>query len=361
MKIDIDLDLACRHRFINYLVLNTSFSDTIGLLDGKSAAILYLYLNRSKFEADWIDHIAYTHLEEMLAQTSVFTPLTFGNGLSGLGAMLEFLSTSGYLEENVSDLLEDVEPKLLGLVYGGALKQAGIADGLSGLGLYFIHRIRSSSPAAPMMNLRYKEAVIACVEQIGMLYKAGRMSAMSTDFFSGLPGTLSFLYNAAAENIYEPETTSLIIQLANILLDKLTENDNLLSAAAGYLILSEIAGHYGELIRNEELMNNQRDWFNRMESADFGMLGVTAPLQLLFVRKLATRYERETSITQCDKIFEQLYDNMKDRSLKEIFPFDRGVNAIHTGLENGVVSLALPLHSIESGDYSWLSIFGINN
>lgn len=361
MKIDIDVDRSCRHRFINYLILNTSFSDTIGLLDGKSAVILYLYLNRSKFEADWIDHIAHTHLEEMLMQTSVFTPLTFGNGLSGMGVMLEFLASSGYLQENVSDLLEEVEPKLLGLVYGGTLKQAGISEGLSGLGLYFLHRIRSSSPSSPLMMLKYKEAVIACVEQIWILYQGGHIPVTNTSFFTGLPGILCFLCNVTAENIYEPETASLLIRFANILIDKLVGSGNLLPDAAGYLVLSEIAGQPGDLINSETLLLHLDTWFNKFEAANFETVDIAAPLQMLFAKKLAVRYNRAASVTQSDKLFQQLYSNLGKRSMKEIFPFDRSVNTVRTGLENGLPSLALPLHSIESGDYSWLSIFGINN
>lgn len=357
----IDLDQLFRQRFINYLILNTSFSNKIGLLDGKSATVLYFYLNKSKFEADWIDHIAYTHLEELLSQISVFTPLSFGSGLSGLGVMLEFLRRQEYIDGNVTELLENIEPRLLGLVYGGGLKQADLAGGLSGLGLYFLHRINSSSPCDTLLTLRYREAVIACVDQLWILHRAGELLSLNMDLFDGLSGVISFLQNVVSENMYVQESEALLLELSTILLEKLSDRSSLLRCAPAYYLLSATAIACPHWHGAASLTKEVSGWFTELRSAELETLDITSPFQLLLTRMLAERRMDEQVIGWCNNIIDLLYTSYKDIPLNKLFPFDRKENSVPVGISSGVTSAALPLHSIESGDYSWLSVFGIKN
>ncbi len=127
-------------KFTNYLLLNASFSDSIGLQLGKSASLLFLGISTDIFEKD---HISVSFLEEILSQINQNTSLTFGHGIADIGCVIQWMKNKGILEQGPEELLKEAEILLFNLACSGKLEDIYIAEDICGLGLYFLHRVES--------------------------------------------------------------------------------------------------------------------------------------------------------------------------------------------------------------------------
>ena len=101
-------------RLAKQWMLQESFTDNIGLLNGKTglAVFFFRYARYSgnklyeTFAGDLIDEV----LEEINAQT----PLNFKDGLCGIGWGFDYLVKNNFLEGDIDEILEDLDNLIFG-------------------------------------------------------------------------------------------------------------------------------------------------------------------------------------------------------------------------------------------------------
>lgn len=350
-------------RFINYLLLNTSFNNNLGLFDGKAAAALYGYQLNASHTNQWSGDIAFSLLEETLSQINLYTRLTFGNGIAGIGTLLEYLTQNGYLEENTNDLLKETENYLLSAVYGSKIQETGIARGTSGLGLYFLHRLRATTPALPFEQLRFKEAVIACTDQVHNLFVAQNSTvgknAINAGIFEGYGGTLLFLNQVNRLQWYEPFTTKLIRQIVEVIYEQLQQVAfHWQQAQALFALLHcDLPGQDSNF--NKVITGSLHKWLQEAEdfcdSVDF----YESAFNALWLKLIHWQTQNADALSLSNKIKEHTQKVLEQNTLSALFPFNKPEHNVPVGLNRGVCATALPLLSLEINDFSWLGIFGI--
>ena len=183
-------------RFADYLLLNGSFTNNIGAGKGKSALILYFYHLFGDSDE------AFSFLEEANDQAAVTSDVSFGNGLAGLGTVLEHLVQTGLLELDTNELLEDLDKKIESLIFTNRAWEVSISGGISGIGLYLLHRLNNKAPHNNMLFFKHriKDNILRCVfliESAFVAYQTGSVPLPeSAGIWNSPAGALLFLLKA---------------------------------------------------------------------------------------------------------------------------------------------------------------------
>lgn len=349
-------------RFINYILLNASFNERIGLFDGKAGAILFISSNRLTEAAEWIESISVSLLEETISQINIFTPLNFGTGVAGIGVLIEHLSQRGLLEVNTSDLLEEVEPHLLRTVYECKLDTLGLASGISGFGMYFFLRLNAVTPVHAFQTMRYKESLIACVDRVSYLLEFP-INSLPSDLSikDGLSGVLLFLQKVRLLKIYEPFTTQLIRRVSETIIEHLTTDDFSWTKVQAWfsLLYTSLEPHFS-VLRNSTIFEFKRfveEAETRLADLDFH----EAAFVSMWLRLIAFNLQIGGSVDYLSKKTQEYAEEVLNRdSLNVHFSYISENKSVNIGLDRGVSGMSLPLLSMQTGDYKWLGIFGIS-
>jgi len=154
-------------RIINVLLLNASFIDNLGLMNGKMGiAIFFFHLSRETKNQIY-ENYAGELIDEIYDEITVDTPLDFENGLAGIGWGIEYLVQNGFLEADTDEVLEDFDNRLIQHFVYNTPTDIGLLRGISGLGAYFLKRIQNpNSNDENIKTLVNKELFIKIIDEL---------------------------------------------------------------------------------------------------------------------------------------------------------------------------------------------------
>ncbi len=340
-------------KFTNYLLLNASFSDSIELQLGKSASLLFLGISTDIFEKD---HISVSFLEEILSQINQNTSLTFGHGIAGIGCAIQWMKNKGILEQGPEELLEEAEILLFKLTCSGKLEDIYIAEGICGLGLYFLHRVESYSMVPDdkiekFHYYRYRECIISIILQLVQRCKDGWAGTERPfSFWYGYSGVYLFLDRVHHLQWLELETGYLLVGLESKIISELeSQSTNWEKTEACFLMgVHSPSDHLTQLL------------IRVIASAD----PETCPIEFCALRAfqlkiLAEKLNCPIASDLSIKLYLKVQDALDIIGLPSLFPFDPLSNSVPLGLEGGLAGTALPLLSMETGNLDWLQVLGI--
>jgi len=96
-------------RIANVLLLNASFLDNPGLLNGKMGIAIFFY-HYAKFTGNKIyEDYAGELIDEIYEEISTSTPVNFENGLTGIGWGIEYLVKNGFVKADTDDALSEID------------------------------------------------------------------------------------------------------------------------------------------------------------------------------------------------------------------------------------------------------------
>jgi hypothetical protein len=128
-------------RIANVLLLNASFIDNPGLLNGKMGIAIFFYhysrYSKNKTYEDYAGEL----VDEIYEEINTSTAVNFENGLTGIGWGIEYLVKNGFVQADTDDALEEVD----NIVYRNSLYRPFLLESgkdLFGYGLYFLARLR---------------------------------------------------------------------------------------------------------------------------------------------------------------------------------------------------------------------------
>jgi hypothetical protein len=127
-------------RIANFLLLNSSFIDNLGLLNGKIgiAVFFYQYSRYSKIKI--FEDYAGNLMDEIYEEININTPLDFDNGLAGIGWSIEYLVCEKFLNANRDEVLEEIDK----MVHKNLLLGLGLLENennIFGFGIYYLARL----------------------------------------------------------------------------------------------------------------------------------------------------------------------------------------------------------------------------
>ncbi len=96
-------------RIANVLLLNASFTDNLGLLNGKMGIAIFFYhysrYSGNKIFGDYAGEL----IDEIYEEINTNTPVDFANGLTGIGWGIEYLVKNGFVQADTDEALTDID------------------------------------------------------------------------------------------------------------------------------------------------------------------------------------------------------------------------------------------------------------
>lgn len=128
-------------RIANVLLLNASFTDNLGLLNGKMGIAIFFYqyarYTGNKVYEDYAGEL----IDQVQLEITKNTPVNFLNGLTGIGWAIEYLVDKSFVVANTDDIMLEIDKS----VYRDSLYRPILLDGSKdffGFGHYYIARLK---------------------------------------------------------------------------------------------------------------------------------------------------------------------------------------------------------------------------
>lgn len=155
-KISISEIDGCISRIANILLLNASFIDNPGLLNGKMGIAIFFYhyghYTWNKIFTDYAGEL----IDEIYEEINTNTPVNFENGLTGIGWGIEYLVKNEFVKADTDEALAEID----NIVYRNSLYRPFLLEtgnDLFGYGLYFIARLRERGNDDENLNTLFKK------------------------------------------------------------------------------------------------------------------------------------------------------------------------------------------------------------
>lgn len=118
----------------------------IGLMEGKTGMSLFFFLYARQTGNGWYEAYAGELLDEVFNRLSNRIPVTFADGLCGVGWSIEFLKAQGFVEGDTDEILSDVDCKIMERD-PRRMNDFTLESGLEGIAVYVRSRLDSPRPA----------------------------------------------------------------------------------------------------------------------------------------------------------------------------------------------------------------------
>lgn len=100
-------------RIANVLMLNASFTDNLGLLNGKMGIAIFFYHYARYTENKSYNNFADDLIDEIYKDITKMVPVDFSNGLTGIAWGIEYLVKNKFVEANTDVALEEIDNYIL--------------------------------------------------------------------------------------------------------------------------------------------------------------------------------------------------------------------------------------------------------
>lgn len=158
-------------RVAHHLIINSSYTDNLGLYDGKMGILIFFAHFARYTQKKIYDNFAGKLLDEIYAEIHTETPINFKNGLCGIGWSMEYLLQNNFLEGNSNEVLAGIDAKIMERdpLY---LCDKSFETGAAGILFYIITRLfspkreKEDAPFTPSyLESWYKVAQAECTQQ----------------------------------------------------------------------------------------------------------------------------------------------------------------------------------------------------
>lgn len=157
--------------------------DNLGMEGEMGRVIAFYHLFRQTGDKEWKEK-AETLLDEIIDGCSVELPLTYGDGLCGVGVGVEYLIQEGFVEGDSNEILCEMDSLIYHAINCRALSSLKTNDGVCGLAYYLYFRLRRRKELDDISVLRNKEHLIYLIDWIAdLLPGTKQLSTLYEVFF----------------------------------------------------------------------------------------------------------------------------------------------------------------------------------
>lgn len=151
----------------DYYLLRGLFCQEVGLWDGKTGMSLFFFLLSHHTGNRWYEGFAGELLDDVCGSLSLHCPVTFSDGLCGIGWAIEFLKKHGFIEGDTDEILEEVDRKVMERDVR-RITDASLETGLAGIAAYVYSRLDSSrdNNGFPLFDSEYLEELDLSCERL---------------------------------------------------------------------------------------------------------------------------------------------------------------------------------------------------
>lgn len=105
-------------------------------------------------------------LDELIENCNDNTPLTYSNGLCGIGVAIEYLLQHSFIEGDADEILSEIDQMVISAINNRPHLDTGIANGLLGLAYYLYERLCYRTESETPVALLLKEHTIYLIDWI---------------------------------------------------------------------------------------------------------------------------------------------------------------------------------------------------
>ena len=145
-------------------LLRGLFCQELGLWEGKTGMSLFFFLLSRHTGNRWYEEFAGELLDDVCSHLSLHCPVTFADGLCGIGWAIEFLKKEGFIEGDTDEILAEVDRQVMERDVR-RITDASLETGLAGIAAYVRSRLdskRTDSDYHPFDAEYLNDLNIAC-------------------------------------------------------------------------------------------------------------------------------------------------------------------------------------------------------
>lgn len=101
------------HRIANYLVINASFTCSLGLFHGKMGIVIFFYYYARYSQNPVFEEFADELLDEVYEEVHMDMPVGLENGLCGIAWGIQYLNQHGFIEGDMGEVLSDIDERIM--------------------------------------------------------------------------------------------------------------------------------------------------------------------------------------------------------------------------------------------------------
>lgn len=160
------------HKIARQLLINSSFTQNIGLSCGKCGAIIFFYmLERSVHPQKYdVSSIADSLIDEILEDVHTKSPADIDDGLTGMGIAIEYLIKEGFVAGTSDDILDDIDKQLFRYRQSVDCTTEIVRDSYA-FGLYAIHRTKSIKQIHTYKDFEKLESILYLIDDCSLIIK----------------------------------------------------------------------------------------------------------------------------------------------------------------------------------------------
>ena len=215
-------------RALHKLIVDSIGMSDIGLFDGKMGIILSLITYSRKTKHKAIEEVADFLMNQVLNNMTNISPLSFSNGLTGIGWGIEYLIQNGYVPGCGADICTEIDKKLMSCDIR-RVDDLSLEHGIYGWLHYIVAHIQGANRCGKQVFDR-----MYIIDLISKINEYSENNATSEEF-SNLQAMFREVLNGATDvykfPLEEIVNTDIKFSLNNLSLSK---------GVAGYLITKHI-------------------------------------------------------------------------------------------------------------------------
>jgi hypothetical protein len=256
-------------RIANVLLLNASFTDNIGLLNGKMGISIFFYkygrYTGNKIFTDYAGELIDEIYEEICTNTSV----DFANGLTGIGWGIEYMVENGFIDADTDEALADIDNAVYRSMFNTPLLLDSGND-LFGYGLYCITRLRGHENDDDNLNtLIKKEHLIYLTDECERLLVHKRYLEFNILQLSAptINSILWFLLEMERLGLFPSKVRKILKYLPDYITPDQTDNKN----TADKKIFNDLAHSIAINITDKNLRDQYKSLTGRINGSEIAL------------------------------------------------------------------------------------------
>lgn len=157
-------------------IMNSLFYTDLSLANGQMGVAIFFALLSRLFKNKYYEEFAEELLDNLCNNISVFLPVTFANGLCGIGWGIEFLKYQGFINDDTDDILSEIDYTVMQRDIK-RISDVSLETGLYGIMAYAHSRINSKR--VNDNHIPFDSEYINTVVQIGKRFDNNPVNSFS--------------------------------------------------------------------------------------------------------------------------------------------------------------------------------------
>ena len=193
-------------KILQTLIINGTLTEQPGLFYGKTGiAVFFFHYARLTGNRVFQDY-AMNLIDELQKQLTGTTSVRYDIGLAGIGVGFDYFLQNGFLEAEDDDFFEAYDARICRATFYEPYSDLSLEGGLTGLGRYFICRLRSDS----LNDSKLHKALTHITHEIVRKIKKKTVSEKDQ------PDVYRFLHDLASLPEYAEKYANLLTQVSFI-------------------------------------------------------------------------------------------------------------------------------------------------